>query len=241
MRAAIIDDVDRCRESLRSSLRRYLDGHYMGELPVIEDFTCGEDFLSAGLMKEWDIIFIDQFMTGISGMDIARAIRQKDKLVSIIFVTASRNHAVESYGVRACGYLVKPYAYEDFEKTMEMAGIEKIRKARFICPEGEKIMLHEILWCDRDSHYTQIHTERRGIFRFRIPFMKVAEMLAPYPQFLSCYKGCIVNAERVKYIDGFDFLMDTGVRVPFARREKRKLEELYSSYLFQQGREDTLL
>ena len=37
------------------------------------------------------------------------------------------------------------------------------------------------------------------------------------------------------------FLMDNGASVPFARREKKKLEGLYSAYLFQREREDALL
>ena len=70
---------------------------------------------------------------------------------------------------------------------------------------------------------------------------ELAGLLAPYPQFLPCYKGCIVNAERVERIDGLDFLMDNGVRIPFARREKKKLETLFNSYLFRKEREDALL
>ena len=191
--------------------------------------------------EAWDVIFIDQYMDGLSGIDTARKIREKDKLAALVFVTTSVSHAVESYGVRACGYLVKPYDYGDFEKTMELAGVEKIRSARFVRVEQEKVLLREILWCDKDEHYTQIHTDRRGVLRFRLPFGELAGLLAPYPQFLPCYKGCIVNAERVERIDALVFRMDNGAGVPFAQREKKKLEGLYSSYLFQREREDALL
>lgn len=189
----------------------------------------------------WDVIFIDQYMTGLSGIDTAGQIREKDKLAALVFVTTSVSHAVESYGVRASGYLVKPYEYGDFEKTMELCGVEKIRNARFVRVEQEKVLLREILCCDKYEHYTQIHTDRRGVLRFRLPFGELAGLLAPYPQFLPCYKGCIVNAERVERIDGLAFLMDNGASVPFARREKKKLEGLYSAYLFQREREDALL
>ena len=241
MRAAIIDDLESCREDLRKCLHQYLNGHYAGETPVIEAFSSGEDFLSQFQPEAWDVIFIDQYMDGLSGIDTARKIREKDKLAALVFVTTSVSHAVESYGVRACGYLVKPYDYGDFEKTMELAGVEKIRSARFVRVEQEKVLLREILWCDKDEHYTQIHTDRRGVLRFRLPFGELAGLLAPYPQFLPCYKGCIVNAERVERIDALVFRMDNGAGVPFAQRAKKKLEGLYSSYLFQREREDALL
>lgn len=241
MRAAIIDDLETCRADLRKCLHRYLDEHYAGETPAVTEFASGEDFLSRFQPEAWDVIFIDQYMAGLSGIDTARKIRERDKLAALVFVTTSESHAVESYGVRACGYLVKPYEYGDFERTMELAGVEKIRNARFIRVEREKVLLREILWCDRDEHYIQIHTDKRGVLRFRLPFAELGGLLAPYPQFLPCYKGCIVNAERVEQLDALAFQMDTGACVPFARREKKKLEELYSSYLFRREREDALL
>lgn len=241
MRAAIIDDMEPCREELRSCLHQYLKERYAGETPNLAEFSSGEDFLSRFQPEAWDVIFIDQYMEGLSGIDTAKKIREKDALVALVFVTTSRDHAIESYGVRACGYLVKPYEYGDFEKTMELAGVEKIRSARFIQVEREKVLLREILWCDKDEHYTQIHTDRRGVLRFRVPFGELTGLLAPYPQFLTCYKGCIVNAERVECIDALAFVLDNGASVPFAQREKKKLEGLYSSWLFQREREGAIL
>ena len=241
MRVAIIDYLSLCREEMRKCLYRYLEENYAGEEPVIKEFAGGEEFLSCFVPEVWDIIFIDQYMTGISGIDTARKIRETDRLVALVFVTTSESHAIESYGVRACGYLLKPYLYEDFARTMDLAGLDKVRSARFIRMEEEKILLHEILWCDRDEHYIQVHTDKRGILRFRNSFKEFADMFDTYPQFLNCYKGCIVNAERVERIDGLDFLMDNGVRIPFARREKKKLETLFNSYLFRKEREDALL
>ena len=135
MRAAIIDDLESCREDLRKCLHQYLNGHYAGETPAVGEFSSGEDFLSQFQPEAWDVIFIDQYMDGLSGIDTARKIREKDRLAALVFVTTSVSHAVESYGVRACGYLVKPYDYGDFEKTMELAG-EYIKKR--ILPEGKK-------------------------------------------------------------------------------------------------------
>lgn len=240
MRAAVIDDQCACRENIRKCLNRYLRENYAGEEPAVEEFACGEEFLSKFRPESWDIVFIDQYMNGLSGIDTAREIREKDRLVALVFVTSSESHAVECYGVRACGYLVKPYGYEDFEKTMELAGLDKIRNARFVCVEQEKLLLREILWCDRDGHYVQIHTDKRGVLRFRLSFGELAVVFADYPQFLPCYKGCIVNAERVESIADLDFVMDTGEKVPFARREKKKLEAMYSAYLFRREREEAL-
>lgn len=41
---------------------------------------------------------------------------------------------------------------------------------RFIRMEKNKVLLREILWCGQNGHYVEIHTEKRGVFRFRLPF-----------------------------------------------------------------------
>lgn len=240
MKAAIIDDLATCRDEIRNCLNCYLNENYAGETPVIEDFESGEEFLSHFTPESYDIIFIDQYMDGLSGIDTAEKIREKDQFVALLFVTTSLDHAIESFNVRACGYLVKPFSYEKFKKTMNLAQLEKIRNARFIHIEKNKLLLREILWCSQNDHYVEIHTEKRHIFRFRLPFGEFAKQLMPYPQFFTCYKGCIVNLERVERIDGLDFVIDTGEKVPFSARNRKKIEVLFDEYTFQREREDEL-
>ena len=98
MKAAIIDDLDLCRREIRSCFTRYIQENCAGETPVMEEFPCGEDFLSRFTPGAYDIIFIDQYMDGLSGLDTAREIRRRDRLVALVFVTTSRDHAVRDEG-----------------------------------------------------------------------------------------------------------------------------------------------
>ena len=241
MRAAIIDDLRLCREEIRNCLNRYLAEQYAGEAPVIREFESGEEFLAGFEPESWDIIFIDQYMNGLSGIETAKQLREMDELAALIFVTTSREYAIDSYGVRACGYLVKPFEYKDFERMIELARVEKIRGARFIQVEQEKILLRKILWCDRDEHYVQFHTEGRGILRFRLQSGELTRLLEPFPQFLTCYKNCIANMERVERIEEDYLLMDNGERVPFPGRKKKEIEMRFQRFAFRREREDELL
>lgn len=240
MKAAIIDDLCQCRIEVKDCLNRYLDENYAGERPIIHEFESGEDFLSRFMPETYDIIFIDQYMDGLSGMDTAEKIREKDELVALVFVTTSLDHAIESFDVRACGYLVKPFTYEKFKKVLDRARLIKIRSARFIRMEQSKILLREILWCDRDEHYVQIHTIKRGVLRFRISFAELTEALFPHPQFVTCYKSCIVNLEHVERIDGLSLLLDTGDKVQFSAQKNKEMITLFDEYTFRREREDEL-
>lgn len=240
MRAAIIDDLALCREELKENLTRYFSENYIGEEPVVEEFASGSEFMKMFQPEHYDVIFIDQYMEGLSGIDTAREIRRRDTSVALIFVTTSCGHAVDSYGVRACGYLVKPYSYEAFEQTMKLARVEKILKARFICVGDDKILLRDIVWCDRDGHYIQIHTDSCGVMRYRMAFSALETALASYPQFLQCYRGLMVNMDRAERIEEMEFFMDTGERVPFRKRDQADLRKRFSHYMFQKEREGGL-
>mgnify|MGYP002226222700 CR=1 FL=1 len=49
-------------------------------------------------------------------MDAARELRQRDKSVKIIFLTSSPEFALESYEVKAQGYVLKPIAYDNLKE-----------------------------------------------------------------------------------------------------------------------------
>ena len=164
-----------------------------------------------------------------------------DEEAALIFVTTSSDHAVDSYGVRASGYLIKPFTYEAFGETMRLARLGKIMNARFIALGDDRILLKEILWCDRDGHYVQIHTDMQGVLRYRVAFASLEAVLSAYPQFLPCYRGLIINMDRVRRMEELEFLMDTGERVPFRKRDHKEIKSRFSQYMFRRAREEDLL
>ena len=241
MKAAIIDDLLECQNEIRNCLHRFFTEHYAKDPVQIESFFSGEEFLAGYTKDSFDLIFIDQYMEGMSGMDTAREIRKSDEEAALIFVTTSHDHAVDSYGVRACGYLIKPFTYEAFEDTMRLARVGKILNARFIALGDDRILLKGILWCDREGHYAQIHTDRQGVLRYRVSFSSLEAVLAAYPQFLPCYRGLIINMDRVRRMEELEFLMDTGEHVPFRKRDHKEIKSRFSQYMFRRAREEDLL
>ena len=75
MQVAIIDDLAVCRQDIKEYLLRYIRENYQGEEPELDEFESGTRFLDAFRPQVYDVIFIDQYMEGMSGMDTAREIR----------------------------------------------------------------------------------------------------------------------------------------------------------------------
>lgn len=241
MKIAIVEDLTRDSDMITAHLNTYFFNNYVGESPRIYNFNSGEEFLLTFAKDSYDIIFIDYYLKSLSGMDTAYSIRKKDPLTVIVFATASRDYAVEGYKVQASGYLVKPISYEDIAEFMSAINLKKLKKRRFIeITSGYqtiKIPLRDIVYCDISGHYVQIHTNTFGMQRSRMSFSELNQMLAPYPEFLMCYRGCMINMNHVEHMSDLTFFMDCGERIPFRKKDHNEILKVYSEFLFHKVRE----
>lgn len=240
MKIAIIDDLCTDVKIITDHIHTYFSGNCINLPFSVDSFQNGNAFLSIFKRYSYDFIFIDYYMEGLSGLDTAFAIRQADQFVKIIFTTASRDYAVDSYKVRASGYLVKPVSYKDFSDTLSLIDFKKIKEQHFIQItsgyDTVKIPLCDIIYCDIHGHYVQIHTVNLGIQRSRMTFSKLKDMLMVYPEFLLCYRGCIINMNYINSIDDLTFFLNNGERIPMRRKHHSEILQIYSDFLFDKVR-----
>ena len=71
--------------------------------------------LALDFINEYDVILLDWMLPGISGVEICRIIRQENKTVPIIFLTAkdSVDDAVFGLETGANDYIRKPFSFEE--------------------------------------------------------------------------------------------------------------------------------
>ncbi len=75
---------------------------------LIDDFSSGEDFLASFVPYTYDIIFMDIYTNGLSGMETAQRLRRTDRHSLLIFLTSSEDHMGDAFSVHAFDYLLKP-------------------------------------------------------------------------------------------------------------------------------------
>lgn len=244
MKIAIIDDFAEDRQLLTSYLNLYFSKFHANVPLCIQGYTNGEDFLSSSLRNNYDIIFIDYYMPKISGMETASQIRTTDSSVALIFTTTSNDHAIDGYLVKASGYLLKPLTYEKLAETLALLDFKKIKDRQIVefenGTEKVKIVLKDIVHCDISGHYTQVYTLHSGTQRIRIPFSKLTDALSPYPEFLHCYRGCLVNMNQIVQIEKESFVMTDGSRIPLRRKEQFEIVRAYSEFVFEKVRNKEL-
>lgn len=233
MDIAIIEDSGQELSLLERYLQTYLSNRQVYR--VIDTYTSGDAFLENWPSKSYDLIFLDILMDGISGIEVARKIRETDSECLLIFISSSKEYALQGFEVRAFDYLLKPLSEERFQKTMDLCHNELAKHIRYIEVKESrtlvKIPLGEIIYTDYYNHYIQIHTSTRLIRSYQ-QFDVFSPLLLCYPQFLCCYRNCIVNMDHVASVDKHDFIMENGERVPITRGNRNAIYQQYADYQF---------
>src|SRR5699024_8097706 len=103
MRIAICDDEILQLELLKHYVEKWAIEE--GINSSIELFKSAESFHFQWLEDfSYDIILLDIQMAELSGIELAKLIREKDKHIQIIFVTAIPDYIGEGYDVDAINY-----------------------------------------------------------------------------------------------------------------------------------------
>ena len=93
-------------------------------------------------------------MSGMTGMEAARKIREQDEFCQLIFTTTTTEFAVDSYEVGAAFYLVKPFSKEKLEQAL-------LRCGAGLLEQGQSVIVYRVKqdrsrFCCTGSHIRSI-------------------------------------------------------------------------------------
>ena len=95
MNIAIIDDISTDAEALKNIAVSYFEKKQIRA--EICHFFSAEEFFEDYQPGKFQILFLDIYMDGMTGMEAARRIRRQSDSCILVFVTTSSDFAVESY------------------------------------------------------------------------------------------------------------------------------------------------
>jgi DNA-binding LytR/AlgR family response regulator len=233
IRIAIVDDQTGDREKLRCELDTCLNRNSYDEL-VIDCFGSGEEFLNSFVAGKYDIVFLDIMMTGISGIETGRKLRESDDKAHLVFITTSNDFAAESYQLKADHYLLKPFSSDEIRQMLERLDINDLRNERAaVFPDGTRVMLGSIVCTEYYKHVIHISLKDGHEVRIRMAQHELEEILCGEPQFYSCIRGVIVNFAEVERIDRDTVVMKNGRNFSLSRSKRHEAETAFADYLFQ--------
>ena len=240
IRIALIDDSPTDIEIGQRYVKSYFESREDArDMEIsISTYLDGPSFLSEFEEGKFDLIFLDIYMPGMDGIEAAKNIRQKDEDVKILFLTTSREHALESYQVFALGYILKPLIShkDDLFSALNRAlppGALKPAALILRIPGNEtlKFPLSRIMYIDcNKSRTATIHMKDKEA-PTREMFQEVAETLSDDRRFFECYHKVLLNMDFIESMDDESFRLTDGTVIPISRRKKKEVKNHYMQYL----------
>ena len=196
-------------------------------------FPSGEAFLFAyGEDRAYDILLLDVKMKDLSGIDLARRIRQEDDRAEIIFLTSYFEFAGEGYDVDALHYLLKPVSGEKLMQVLDKAA-ERLAEQPphvVIACEGSTIKLYEsrILYVEAFLHYISIHTAERE-YRIKENISSFEEKLSN--AFFRTHRSYLVSLRHITRISRTSVTLEGEIELPLARGKYDEINRAYILYM----------
>lgn len=212
---AICEDERYILEELRRKVEKYINRKSLDA--SIKTFTSGEELLKA--KKKFDIILLDLMLPGIDGLEVARQISCRSR---IIFVTSYREYAVEAFDANAVHYLVKPVTEERLFLALDRAvnQTEQMDNQSLTLMKSGKtqvIFIRDILYCEVFNHQVRIHTVH-GTY----DYFGTLDMLETKldERFFRCHRSFVVNMSCVAGQEKGVAILTNGEKIFISRRKQ---------------------
>jgi DNA-binding LytR/AlgR family response regulator len=234
MKIAVCEDNRDDRNVLCSHIKKYFESNICDiELVTYEN---GVSFLSNWeAAKDIKIAFLDIYMPGLNGIELAKKIRESDSDMAIIITSTSVEHGLDGYAVKAMQYLVKPAGYTKVEDALNSCMVKFADSLHFIEVMSNrlavKILLKDILYVEMLKQDCLIHTSAETI-KCRLTSDEILRQLDGYP-FLKTHRSYIVNMQHVADVKDNDFLLTNDALVPIRQNNKLPVKQAYMDYFFE--------
>ena len=169
-----------------------------------------------------DVIILDIIMPGMSGIDLARTLREVGFGGEIVFLSTSNEYGPETYEVKAFHYLVKPPLIEDLKRILDeiKADHEKTDRAGLslkISGSARFVLFRDVEYVEVIKHYVTFHLSNGEIAEIRATFTEVARQLLCDKRFIQCHQSYIVNMDSIASMMSREVTMLSGARIPISK------------------------
>ena len=205
------------------------------QLQLEHSFTDSVEALAWLKEHPVNLAFMDIQMPDLNGMELSHMLPEGTK---VIFTTAFKEYAFDSYEVSAIDFLLKPIRYNKFiaavEKAQQWFKRTEMREERveqrnerretmFIRVDGElrQISFDSIIYVEGMKDYVRFHIEGERLPLTTHMTMKAVEDALPQDTFMRINRSYIVRLDKIRTVDRnlCVYIGDEIIRVTDAYRE----------------------
>ena len=193
--------------------------NYIRKTPFLGHMASFTDSIAASVQLgelRPDIVFLDIQMPDMDGMELARLLPSDTR---IIFTTAFRDYAIDSYEVAAIDYLLKPIRYDKFlraaqkaKERFEMQENKRLgadtqatgkKEEIFLKKDGgfQRVALDRIILIEGMKDYVKVFIEGEKYPVVTHLTMKGIEETLPSDRFMRVSRSHIVALRHIRSVD----------------------------------------
>lgn len=242
IKAIIIDDEERARNTLSSLLLNYCP-----EITIMAACSNVPDGVIAINKHKPDVVFLDIEMPDYNGFELLGFFREID--FDIVFVTAYSEYAIKAFEISAVDYILKPIDIDQLKNSVEKLKQKKLRshmqeqiellKESYRTDDIRKIALSmsngltfveiaDIVFLEADGAYTTFYLKngQKIVVSKKLKFYE--DILSNRPFFFRTHRTYLVNVNYIKQYSRSDnaILLDGDFNIVISRDRKQEFENL---------------
>lgn len=192
----------------------------------------------------FDLIFLDVNLGHDSGLLLAKSLPQG---IRVVLTTAYAEYAMEGYELNILDYLLKPFTFERFERSLQKLRAyslpanrqEPLKKSVQLMPSNDdfifiksehkvlKISLNDLMIIEGAGNYVALYTERTKVLTLQ-NLKAFEDYLLPY-RFIRVHKSYIVSARHINAIEQNSILVGSKI-VPIGESYRNGLFNFLESF-----------
>ena len=220
---------------------------YISNVPFLHQVgACQDAFEAMQLIasEDVDLIFVDINMPYLNGLDFVRSLVSSPL---VVFTTAYSEYAVEGFKLDAVDYLLKPFSFQDFLKSVDKArkqleyrsgGGAADNDSNVINPDGTlfvksdykiiRINVNQIKYIECMSEYVRIYLEGEDKPVMTLLSTRKLEERLPASMFMRVHRSYIVNLHKIQEISRLRIIFEGNVYIPVGDNYKEKFNDYIS-------------
>ena len=208
LKCIIVDDEPLAVRLLESYVEKTPD------LQLMASFTDSITAINAIKAQKPDLLFLDIQMPNIDGLELAHSLPEETR---VVFTTAFKEYAFESYEVNALDFLLKPIRYNKFLAAVDKAkklhqqwstvnGQSSMMNTVFIRVDGEwrNVPIDKITYVSGMKDYVLFYLDNEPKALITHLTMKAVEDMLPKDKFLRIHRSYIIAVDKIQKVDRND-------------------------------------
>lgn len=231
LKFAICDDSESLRSKFIGMTEKVIEKNNI-QAEIVYDTGDPEEFFDYVSKNCVDVVFLDVDLRSVlTGLDLAQKIRDINKSVNIIFVTAHMEYVLLAFKVKTFDYLIKPVSQAKLEECI-------VRLAQFTCtdtadmikiksgPSTYLVKKNDIVYIEKVGSKSFVYTVNEIIETYST--LEDFERILP-DNFHRSHKSYVVNVHKISKVDAIknEVIFNNSYKCYIGRKYRKSILEYF--------------